>query len=133
MLIPIEEGKLNRHHHIAALGHATSAGHLLKPLLVNIRVGLASVADALADGKTDPCHGTSCIGSTRWRGGPQAFLARAISAAIATGFGKAVGGHRAGSARGALGQDGSPNDGQSFAAPYTSRRWMLSNTRLFFC
>lgn len=51
MLIPLEEWKLHRHHHIAALGHTASPDAFMEPLLENIRVGLASVADALSDGK----------------------------------------------------------------------------------
>jgi hypothetical protein len=51
MLIPLEEWKLHRDHHIAALGHTDSPDAFLEPLLENIRVGMASVADALSDGK----------------------------------------------------------------------------------
>jgi hypothetical protein len=59
MLIPLEEWKLHRDHHIAALGHTDSPDAFLEPLLENIRVGMASVADALSDGKLSiDAHGT---------------------------------------------------------------------------
>ncbi|VTU45941.1 Transposase, TnpA family (plasmid) [Variovorax sp. SRS16] len=51
MLIPVADWKLHRDHFIATLGQSAEADALLDPLLANVRAGLASVADALADGK----------------------------------------------------------------------------------
>ena len=50
-LIPAADWKLGRDQYVAMLGQPSEADALLDPLLANVRAGLASVADALSDGK----------------------------------------------------------------------------------
>jgi len=106
---------MHRDHHIAALGHTASQDAFLEPLLENIRVGLASVADALSDGKLSiDADGTLHLPALEALDGEVVpkRTGEAIFEAIgeqqlpdillevdtSTGFSEALLGHRAGSA-----------------------------------